>query len=110
MGKSNPASTADNTQHGQHHGRKECKGAGVGEFEKQYCWLHGAGHIDPKLHPQEIKFKADQSQTSYYLWVPFILVLCLAVIKAPRVFWKEVCERGTIYGAVGGTDGQQADK
>ena len=30
----------------------ECKGAGVGEFEKQYCWLHGAGHIDSKLHPQ----------------------------------------------------------
>jgi len=99
----------------------ECKGAGVGEFEKQYCWLHGAGHIDPKLHPQEIKCKADQNQltrefkaderhTSYYLWVPFILVLCLAVIKAPRVFWKEVCERGTIYGAVGGTDGQPADK
>ena len=37
-------------------------------------------------------------------------MLCLAVIKAPRVFWKEVCERGTIYGAVGGTDGQPADK
>ena len=30
----------------------ECKGAGVGKFENQYCWLHGAGHIDPKLHPQ----------------------------------------------------------
>merc|ERR1712048_1263982 len=88
----------------------ECKGAGVGEFEKQYCWLHGAGHIDPKLHPQEIKCKADQRHTSYYLWVPFILVLCLAVIKAPRVFWKEVCERGIIAGAVGGTDGQPADK
>ena len=34
----------------------ECKGAGVGEFEKQYCWLHGAGHIDPKLHPQVRQF------------------------------------------------------
>merc|ERR1712020_623428 len=38
----------------------ECKGGG--DFEKQYCWLHGAAHID---------------STHYYLWVPFVLVLCL---------------------------------
>jgi len=91
----------------------ECKGGGG--FEKQYCWLHGSGHIDSKLHPTEIKCKADQSQTDerhtrYYLWVPFVLVLCLAVIKAPRVLWKELCERGMIAGAVGGSDGQPADK
>merc|ERR1712183_812156 len=93
----------------------ECKGKDVGSFENQHCWLHGSGHIDSKLHPTEIKCKADQSQTDerhthYYLWVPFVLVLCLAVIKAPRVFWKQVCERGMIAGAVGGTDGQPADK
>merc|ERR1712119_150682 len=85
----------------------ECKGGG--DFEKQYCWLHGAGHIDSKLSPQDIKCKADQNtwavkederHTRYYLWVPFVLVLCLAVIKAPRVLWKEVCERGMIAGAV----------
>merc|ERR1712061_762426 len=100
----------------------ECKGKDVGDFEKQYCWLHGAGHIDSKLHPtQDIKCKADQNtltsefkkderHTHYYLWVPFVMVLCLAVTKAPRVFWKEVCERGMISGAVGGTDCQPADK
>jgi len=99
----------------------ECKGKDVGDFEKQYCWLHGAGHISEELHPTDFKCKADQNQlttefkkddrhTHYYLWVPFILVLCLAVTKAPRVFWKQVCERGMISGAVGGTDGQPADK
>merc|ERR1712088_881193 len=96
----------------------ECKSGG--DFEKQYCWLHGAGHIDSKLNPQEIKCKADQNtltsefktderHTHYYLWVPFVMVLCLAVIKAPRVLWKEVCERGMIAGAVGEAE-QPADK
>merc|ERR1719266_3073026 len=37
------------------------------------------------------------------------MVLCLAVIKAPRVLWKELCERGMIAGAVGEAE-QPADK
>jgi len=88
----------------------ECKGGG--DFDKQYCWLHGAGHIESKLHPTQIKCKADQNEMTedkknderhshYYLWVPFVLTLCLAVIKAPRVLWKEACERGIIASAVG---------
>jgi len=90
----------------------ECKGKDVGDFEKQYCWLHGSAHIGSQLSPQDYKCKADQNEmnsefknderhTHYYLWVPFVLMLCLAVIKAPRVLWKEVCERGMIAGAVG---------
>jgi len=89
----------------------ECKGKDVGDFEKQYCWLHGSAHIGSQLSPQDYKCKADQNEmnsefknderhTHYYLWVPFVLMLCLAVIKAPRVLWKEVCERGMIAGAV----------
>jgi len=90
----------------------ECKGGG--DFDKQYCWLHGAGHIPQNLNPKDIKCAADQEtmtdvsderHTHYYLWIPFVLVLCLAVIKAPRVVWKELCERGTIAGAVG--EGEQ---
>lgn len=54
--------------------------------------------------------KKDERHTHYYLWVPFVLVLCLAIIKAPRVLWKEVCERGMIAGAVGREDGQPAEK
>merc|ERR1711923_312839 len=99
----------------------ECTGGD--EFSKQYCWLHGAGHIESDLHPSDIKCKADQNKMTaetkndgsgrhshYYHWVPFVLMLCLAVIKAPRVLWKEVCERGVISGAVGGKDEQPADK
>merc|ERR1712154_390640 len=74
----------------------ECKGKDVGDFEKQYCWLHGSAHIGSQLSPQDYKCKADQNEmnsefknderhTHYYLWVPFVLMLCLAVIKAPRV-------------------------
>merc|ERR1712186_101446 len=88
----------------------ECKGGG--DFDKQYCWLHGAGHIESKLHPTQIKCKADQNEMTadkknderhshLYIWVPFVLTLCLAVIKAPRVLWKEACERGMIAGVVG---------
>merc|ERR1712066_670586 len=40
----------------------ECKGKDVGDFEKQYCWLHGSGHIKSDLHPTEIKCKADQNK------------------------------------------------
>merc|ERR1711994_964248 len=38
----------------------ECKGGG--DFDKQYCWLHGAGHIPQNLNPKEIKCKADQNE------------------------------------------------
>merc|ERR1712241_838991 len=98
----------------------ECKGGG--DFDKQYCWLHGAGHIESKFHPTQVKCKADQNEMTtdkktderhshYYLWVPFVLTLCLAVIKAPRVLWKEACERGMIAGIVGlGPDDKPEEK
>jgi len=93
-------------------------------FSEKYCWLHGSGHIVESLRPDgdgglqcianqnEVSGKEDERHTRYYLWVPFVLVLCLALIKAPRVLWKEVCERGTIAGAVrgGDLDTQPADK
>merc|ERR1711953_736475 len=95
----------------------KCYGKNVGPFQDQYCWLHGSGHISKDLNPGNIqcianKAKEDERHTRYYLWVPFILMLCLAIIKAPRVLWKEVCERGTTEGVVRGPDGQQqpADK
>ena len=88
------------------------------DFNEKYCWLHGSGHVPPSLRPDsyakgglpcianpaEVTDTEDERHTHYYLWVPFVLVLCLAVIKAPRVLWKEVCERGMIAGAVRGGD------
>jgi len=93
----------------------KCYGKNVGPFQDQYCWLHGSGHISKDLNPGNIqcianKAKEDERHTRYYLWVPFILMLCLAIIKAPRVLWKEVCERGTTAGAVGRPNSQPADK
>ena len=90
------------------------------DFNEKYCWLHGSGHVPDNLQPSggskcianqnDISGKDDERHTRYYLWVPFVLVLCLAVIKAPRVLWKQVFERRQIAGAVGGPDGQPSDK
>merc|ERR1711953_255584 len=93
----------------------KCYGKNVGPFQDQYCWLHGSGHISKDLNPGNIqcianKAKEDERHTRYFLWVPFILMLCLVIIKAPRVLWKEVCERGTTAGAVGRPNSQPADK
>merc|ERR1712038_790419 len=42
----------------------------------------------------------DKRHTSYYLWLPFILGICLAIIKTPRFFWKHFCERGLMESMV----------
>merc|ERR550525_1501650 len=66
-------------------------------FFEQYCWLHGSGHIKEALRPRkgciadqnDVTAIEDERHTRYYLWVPFVLVLCLAVTKAPRVSGKK---------------------
>jgi len=87
-----------------------CTGQGVDEFSNQFCWLHGSGHIPNKLAAENnIKCQADQTansehnerHTQFYLWIPFVLTLLLAIIKAPRFIWKEICERGQVKGVVG---------
>ena len=41
----------------------------------------------------------DGRLTHYYLWIPpFVLAICLIVIKAPRILWSELFERGMIQG------------
>jgi len=92
---------------------------GGNDYITQYCWLHGSAQFkkdesytsvgvkdavpySPQLRGciagQEAGNK--HNHTKYYLWVPFVLALCLAIIKVPRIIWKEVCERGVIKGAV----------
>ena len=84
------------------------------DYHKQFCWLHGSGHIPPSLAGQmNIKCQADQNDNSdpnerhthYYLWIPFVLGLLLIIIKAPRFIWKVVFERGHLKGVVG--DGKE---
>merc|ERR1712079_361386 len=59
-------------------------------YINQYCWLHGSGHLGSSLSQQVSGCIADQNvfnksgdkrHTSYYLWLPFILGICLAVLK-----------------------------
>merc|ERR1712223_2286303 len=78
-------------------------------YINQYCWLHGSGHLGSSLSQQVSGCIADQNvftksgdkrHTSYYLWLPFILGICLAIIKTPRFFWKHFCERGLMESMV----------
>merc|ERR1711936_198807 len=89
-----------------------CFGTGtdVTVYHRQFCWLHGSGHIPKTLaDANNIKCQPDQTKnsepnerhTQYYLWIPFVLSLLLAVIKAPRFIWKKICERGQMNGVVG---------
>jgi len=85
-----------------------------GDYAKQYCWLHGTSHIDPVLakgmkHVCSISSSEDERETHYYLWLPFILGVCMGLVKLPRVVWKRICERGLMASLV--ADGaQKADK
>lgn len=89
----------------------------------QYCWYHGSGHIPEKLSKSVSGCIADQttffssestyeerdkSHTRYYIWLPFVLGICLAVIKTPRFFWKNMCERGLMESIVANTPEKMA--
>ena len=81
-------------------------------YVEQYCWYHGSAHLPETLSKQvsgciadqrlfgyedegrQKDHEGDQRHTQYYLWLPFTLGLCLAIIKTPRFFWKNLCERG----------------
>ena len=79
-------------------------------YVEQYCWFHGSGHLPPGLSKKVTGCAADQRlfgpdgrgreqegdrrHTKYYLWLPFTLGLCLAIIKTPRFIWKTMGERG----------------
>ena len=84
-----------------------CTGDGADKYASQYCWLHGSGHLPKNLadHMPQRNCVADQEETDdrhthYYLWIPFVLGICMIVIKAPRILWNEVFERGLVQGAV----------
>ena len=80
------------------------------DYAQQYCWLHGSGHLSGKLAAANSKEKCiaeqneteedDSRHTHYYLWLPFVLAICLILIKAPRLLWSKVLERGIIQGVV----------
>ena len=84
-----------------------CRGGD--SYSNQYCWLHGTGHLHEDLakdmtHPcvmdQTEVTKDRDRQTHYYLWLPFVLGICMALVKIPRVVWKNVFERGIMASMV----------
>jgi len=92
-----------------------CKGGD--DYANQFCWLHGTGHLHPNLAKditglcamdQEEVTEDKDRQTHYYLWLPFLLAVCMGLVKIPRVIWKKVCERGVMAGLVG--NGETGEK
>ena len=83
---------------------------GEDDYEARFCWLHGSGHLSGDLATatykenciadQEETEQEDSRHTHYYLWLPFVLAICLVFIKAPRVLWSEVLERGIVQAVV----------
>jgi len=84
-----------------------CRGGD--SYSNQYCWLHGTGHLHEDLAKdisglcsmdQKEVTKDNDRQTHYYLWLPFVLGVCMGLVKLPRVVWKSVCERGLMASLV----------
>jgi len=75
-------------------------------YVEQYCWFHGSGHLPTGLSKKVSGCVAkgvgegDERHTRYYLWLPFTLGLCLAIIKTPRFIWKHKCEGGIMSSIV----------
>jgi len=77
---------------------------GADSYSAQYCWLHGTGHIPDDL-AKAIKEPCgngdgdnDDNEMHYYIWLPFVLIICLVLVKLPRAIWKSCLERGLMEG------------
>jgi len=82
-----------------------CRGGD--DYSNQFCWLHGTGHVHqdlakdvPGLCAMDLAEENDR-HTSYYLWLPFLLAICMGLVKLPRAVWKNLCERGVMKNMVG---------
>jgi len=88
------------------------------DYANQFCWLHGTGHLHPNvakditglcaMDQNEVTAENDK-QTHYYLWLPFVLAICMGLVKVPRVIWKNLCERGIMESLVG-DEGRMGEK
>jgi len=77
----------------------ECKDGD--DYTHKYCWLHGASHLPADLSQVISGCRSNQGlggvtggkHTHYYLWLPFILGICMFLVKIPRFIWKHIFER-----------------
>lgn len=84
----------------------ECD-ANADDYAKTFCWLHGSGYVTKSLQNAGVtscymkqgdweaeddkgnKYGNDSApHTAYYVWLPFLLAVCLALSKIPRALWK----------------------
>ena len=78
-------------------------------FVKDYCFLHGMSHINTDtetkigntLKKGNLPCRAGDAinqtkrrSTSYYIWLPFILLLCAAITQLPGILWSNFFEAG----------------
>lgn len=85
------------------------------EFATKFCWLHGSGHIGDDLRreltestggPHKCTMNtpkglqdpnaSDERLTSYYIWLPFLLLISMGLSKIGRLVWKEFLEGGLL--------------
>ena len=72
-----------------------CRGAD--SYATSYCWLHGSTYVRDHLQGKatgcfidqsRLSSEADAPVTAYYLWLPYLLTLALALSKLPRGLWR----------------------
>jgi len=57
------------------------------EHIDRYCWTHAEGFLFGERSPMLI---------AYYIWLPFLLLICLGLSKLARMVWKEWLEGGLL--------------
>jgi hypothetical protein len=76
-----------------------------GDYGKAYCWLHGGRNL-PKHLAQDVSHCTSEEKpknkrvSSYYIWLPYVLIICAGIVKAPRFIWKTIGERGVMESIV----------
>ena len=88
---------------------------------RSFCWIHGSSFIRSQLQGKTTGCYVDQTKlssevqllvlkllaywyiyfffqknapiTSYYLWIPFLLSLCVGLVKMPRTLWRNYFEK-----------------
>ena len=88
-----------------------CQGAD--EYTTNFCWIHGGSYITGVFQgkitgcyvdPNKLNSQEGDLVTSYYLWIPFLLTICLILINIPSIVWNQGLENNMIKTIIGESD------
>jgi len=86
-------------------------GKDVNDYKTKFCFIHGSAYIKDSLQTELTGRKCRMSRyqpetrvTAYYMWLPLILTICMAITKMPRMFWKRCLEKGFLKNLLSGRD------